>query len=90
MSNENDFEDITNNFLEVHDIAISCINIPNNLAKVTIQIDYDRKEGDNLPQADEIINCLSPVQARRLIEQLQQSLDALESDIPTFSDIQIH
>lgn len=90
MNNENPLEDITHNFLEVHDIEISHVNIPNNPARVTIQIDYDRKEGEKLPYADEIINCLTPEQTHRLIEQLQQSLDALENGIPTFSNIQKH
>lgn len=90
MSNENQFEDITNNFLEVHDIEVSHLNVPNNPARIMLTIDYDRQDGEKLPEADEIINCLTPAQARLLIECLQQSLDELGNDVPTFENIQKH
>lgn len=90
MSNKEQSEDTTNNFIEVHDTKVSEIDIPNNPKRVIFQVDYDLKQGDVLPAADKIYNCLTPSQAHHLIEQLQQSLDALECGDARFVKIQKH
>ncbi len=83
-------EDITNNFLEVHDIEISHINIPKNPVRIMFRLDYDTKEGEALPPADQIYNCISPEHARRLIGLLQQQLDALDRGDSTYQEIVKH
>lgn len=90
MSNEDQFEDITDNFIEVNEIKISEFIAPNNPKMIFLQIDYDLKQGDVLPAADKIYNCLTPSQAHHLIEQLQQSLDALDYGDATLVKIQKH
>ncbi|CAI2062170.1 Uncharacterised protein [Serratia quinivorans] len=90
MSNEDDIIDVTNNFLIVHDISVSHLHHPNTEPQIIFTIDYDRKDGEQIPDADQIINCITPDSARQLIELLQQSLDALENEVPTFSKVQKH
>lgn len=90
MNNEDDYIDVTNNFLIVHDIIVNHLYHPNTEPQIIFTIDYDRNKGEVLPDADQIINCLTPDRARQLIEFLQQSLDALENEVPTFSKVHKH
>lgn len=83
-------EDITNNFLEVHDIEISHINIPKNPVRIMFRLGYDAKKGEILPPADQIYNCVTPDQARQLIELLQQQLDALDHGDSTYQEVVKH
>ncbi|HFG9583066.1 TPA: hypothetical protein ACGHHK_000639 [Salmonella enterica subsp. enterica serovar Victoria] len=92
MSHETEFEDIdiTNNFIEVHDVKVSPFAAPGNDTRIMFVIDYDLKSGEVLPAANEIYHCLTPQQARQMIECLQQSLDELDHGVSSFQKIHKH
>ncbi|WGL57650.1 hypothetical protein [Kluyvera intermedia] len=92
MSHETEFEDtdITNHFIEIHDVKISPFEAPNGDKRIMFVIDYDLESGDVLPAANEIYNCLTPQQARQMIECLQQSLDELDHGVSSLQGIHKH
>ncbi|EHK3172026.1 hypothetical protein J1K13_004076 [Salmonella enterica subsp. enterica serovar Urbana] len=92
MSRETAFEDtdITNNFIEVHDVKVAPLEAPNGDKRIMFVIDYDLESGDVLPAANEIYHCLAPQQARQMIECLQQSLDELDHGVSSFQKIHKH